>query len=517
MNMIAKTTNGDVRATAGENGLAFLGIRYGASTGGVNRFLPPQPADKWIGVVDALTPGPSAPQLPKPESSDPFFSWYSAIQPVSEDCLFLNVFTPALNGKRPVMVWLHGGGWRDFSGTAPGFEGSRLAVTQDVVVVTVNHRLNLFGFLALDGDHERFADSGNAGVLDILAALTWVRDNIEAFGGDPNNVTIFGESGGASKVAALMSSERAEGLFHKAIVQSSAGVRLAHRREAAAASRSLAEVLGRTRLDPTELQALPMELLLNASRRATGIHRGVVDGRTFSEDPFVKSAPATASKIPLLIGCTATEFTYYMRNDARNFRLELADLRRRLTRFFDIAVDEADRIIDAYRSSEPESDASALLVAIATDQIFKRSTYGIADRQAAATRAPVYAYLFEWETPIENGRMRSPHTCEVPFVFGTTEVAAACLGTSTELSRFSEKMMSIWAGFARTGNPNVPTLPEWKPYGVEDKQLMILNHESRPEMDPSYHRRRILNGLPAFSNHNPIPALTSEPALQRPQ
>lgn len=511
MAVIATTTNGDVRGAVTENALVFRGIRYGAPTGGANRFLPPQPVEKWAGVVDALSPGPSAPQLPKPESTDPFFAWYSFIQPISEDCLFLNVFTPALNGKRPMMVWLHGGGWRDFSGTAPGFDGSRLAGTQDVVIVTLNHRLNAFGFLALDGGHERFADSGNAGISDILAALQWVQDNAEAFGGDPGNVTIFGESGGASKVAALMSTARAKGLFHKAIVQSSAGVRLAHQEETIAASRSLADEIGRVRLDPIEMQALSMGLVLNASQRATGIYRGIVDGRTFVEDPFVTSAPDAALGIPLLIGCTTTEFTYYMRNDARNFHLELPDVRRRLTRFFNVDEQSADRLIEAYRDSQPEASPSGLLVAIASDQIFKRSTYGIAERQAAASRAPVYAYLFEWETPIEDGRMRSPHTCEVPFIFGTTESSAGCVGTGTDLTGLSNTMMSVWASFARSGNPNISTVPRWEPFDRDGRKMMVLNLESRLERDPGITTRAALNDLPAFSNHNPIFALNSEP------
>ncbi|EJJ29474.1 carboxylesterase/lipase family protein [Rhizobium sp. CF142] len=512
MGTIAKTTNGDVRGAAKDEGLVFLGMRYGAPTGGTNRFLPPQPVAKWAGVVDAFLPGPSAPQLSKPDNTDAFYSWYSSIQPISEDCLALNVFTPSCHGKRPVMVWLHGGGWRDGSGTAPGFDGSRLSSREDVVVVTVNHRLNLFGFLALDGGGERFADSGNAGVLDIIAALQWVRDNAEAFGGDPANVTIFGESGGASKVAALMASPRAKGLFDKAIVQSSAGARLAHGEEAIAASQSLAQAIGQPRLDPVELQTLPMERLLDASRKAAGVHRGIIDGRTFFDDPFADAAPASSVDIPLLIGCTTTEFTYYMRNDARNFQLEFSDLRRRLARFFNIPAEETARIIDTYRSSEPEADASALLIAIATDQIFKRSTYGIANRQADVSRAPVYAYLFEWETPIENGRMRSPHTCEVPFIFGTTDIAAACIGRGTELLQLSETMMSVWAGFARTGNPRTQALPPWKPYGADTQHMMVLNLEPRLETDPSLPRRTVLTELPAFSNHNPIPALTSEPS-----
>jgi para-nitrobenzyl esterase len=510
MRPIAETTNGNVLGSLREGALVFLGIRYGASTGGRNRFLPPQPAAAWAGTIEAVAPGPSAPQLLKPENTDPFFSWYSAIRPISEDCLFLNVFTPNLHGKRPVMFWIHGGGWREYSGTAPGFDGTRLAASQDVVVITVNHRLNAFGFLTLDSGDDRFADSGNAGILDIIAALEWVRDNAEAFGGDPGNVTIFGESGGASKVAALMSVESAKGLFHKAIVQSSAGVRLASLDEAAKTCRSLAKALGRNRLDPIDMQALPLEAILNAMQSAASSYRGVIDGRTFVSDPFGISAPTTAAEIPVMIGCTNTEFTYYMRKDPQNFHLELPHVRQRLGRFFNVEDIAIDHLIRAYRAAEPCLDPSGLMSTIATDHIFKRSTYEIANHQAATARAPVYAYLFEWETPIEGGRMRSPHTCEVPFVFGTVDSASGCVGIGAELAGLSDTLMSVWATFARTGDPNISRLPHWQPYDPVSRNMMILNVESRLERDPGAAVRAELDVLPYFSHRNPMMALTGD-------
>jgi len=509
MKPIAETTNGRIRGMSGDNVLTFRGIRYAASTGGSNRFRPPQSVEKWAGVIDVEIFGASAPQLAKPESDDPFYSWYSGIRQISEDCLFLNVFTPGIKGKRPVMLWIHGGGWRDFSGTAPGFDGSRLAASQDVVVVTINHRLNIFGFLKLDGEDDRFADSGNAGTLDMVAALEWVRDNIEAFGGDPGNVTIFGESGGASKVAALMAVESAKGLFHKAIVQSSAGVRLATFDEATRASRSLATILGKPRLDPAEMQALPMDVLLDAMRQAGFAYRGMIDGRTFAGEPFATSAPAASSDIPLLIGCTSSEFTYYIRNDDRNFHLDMEELRQRLHRFFDLDDARVDTLLNAYRQAEPELDASGLLIAIATDQIFKRSTYSIASHQACSRRALVYAYHFEWETPIEGGRMRSPHTCEVPFIFGTVDSAAGCLGTAPDLHRLSDRMMSIWSAFARSGNPNTERMPDWQSYDPDGRAMMALDLECRPVCDPKGQRRAALDALAPFGSRNHIPVLAN--------
>lgn len=510
MEPIAETANGRVRGAAHRGALAFRGLRYGAPTGGANRFLPPRPVDGWRGVADALSPGASAPQLPSPANTDPFFSWYSAIEPISEDCLFLNVFTPGLQGKRPVLFWLHGGGWSDFSGTAPGFDGSILAREGDVIVVTINHRLNVFGFLQFEGGDERFADAGNAGALDIVAALEWVRDNVERFGGDPANVTLFGESGGASKVAALMTTERARGLFHKAVVQSSAGVRLATPEESARTSHALARALGQTRLDPAALQDLPMTALLELMRRAPGSYRGVIDGRLFREEPFRLAAPAAAADIPLLIGCTRAEFTYYMRGDPGNFRLELPTLRRRLARFLDSGQAAADEVIEAYRGGRPALDATGLLVEIATDQIFKRSSFLIARRQAEEARAPVYAYLFDWNTPVEGGRMRSPHTGEVPFVFGTMDAAAACVGTGPDLGRLSATMMATWASFARSGDPNTPAVPHWHPYDGDRQRLMILGTEPRAERDPDAAMRAALDHLPFFGSRHPIAALVRD-------
>ena len=312
---VVETSNGKLRGALDNSVYVFKGVRYGETTAGANRFLPPQPVKKWAGIRDALNWSGSAPQYAVPEHTDPFYSWYAAIEPLSEDCLSLNIFTPALDrGKRPVMFWIHGGGWREFSGTAPGFHGINLARAQDVVVITINHRLSSFGFLQLEGSDARFADSGNAGLLDIVAALTWVRENAAAFGGDPDNVTIFGESGGASKIAAMLSMRAASGLFHKAVLQSSGGgMRLANSEEAAAPAAGLARALGLARLDGAELQKLPMEHLLAAMKKAGGSYRGMIDGRSFDGDPFYPEAPALSANIPIMLGYTNTETTYHFR------------------------------------------------------------------------------------------------------------------------------------------------------------------------------------------------------------
>jgi para-nitrobenzyl esterase len=506
---VIETTFGKLRGVTDNGVHIFKGVPYAESTGGANRFLPPQPVHASAGVQDALTWSGSAPQFAVPEHTDPFYSWYSAIQPISEDCLRLNVFTPGLDDRvgvgvgvgerRPVMVWIHGGGWREFSGTAPGFDGTNLARAQDVVVVTVNHRLNGFGFLRLEGSDSRFADSGNAGLLDIVAALQWVRDNIVAFGGDANNVTIFGESGGASKIAAILAMRAAYGLFHKAILQSSGGgLRLADPEEAARAAASLASVLGLSRLDGAELQQIPMDTLVAAFKTAGGPFRGTIDGRSFDGDPFHETAPASSADVPVLAGCTNTETTYHLRWEAKNFSLTFDEVSPRLTRYFRNDSAQTDAIIAQYRAFYPDLDASNIMIMITSDFIFKRATYRIAALQAVSAQVPVYAFLWDRESPVEGGRMRSAHTTEVPFIFGTTDAARHAVGTGSDIEPMTRCMMATWAAFARTGNPNNPTLPVWKAYSDADRQTMVLDVESHLTVDPGGQARAALDVLPYF-------------------
>ena len=503
-----ETMNGKLRGSLDSDIRVFKGVRYARSTAGANRFLPPQPVETWAGVQDALTFGGSAPQFAVQENTDPFYSWYGAIQPVSEDCLFLNVFTPALGGgKRPVLFWIHGGGGREFSGAAPGFNGTNLARAQDVVVVTINHRLNGFGYLSLAGSDGRFADSGNAGLLDIVAALQWVRDNIAAFGGDPGNVTIFGESGGASKIAAILSMQTAKGLFHKAILESSAGgMRLTEPDEAARIAAKLAKVLGLDRLDGDALQKIPMEALIAAMKTAGGPYRGIIDGRTFHDHPFGDAAPAIAADVAVMAGCTNTETTYHLRFGEGNFTLDDAAIRRRLTRFFRNDAAQTDEIVAQYRAAYPGYDASNILIMITSDFVFKRNTYRMAELQAASSKLPVYAYLFEREAPVDGGVMRAAHTNEVPFIFGTCEEAKFNVGAGPDIAPLTRTMQATWAAFARTGNPNNKTLPEWKPYSGADRQMMVFNAESRLALDPGGKARAALDALPYFGYGHSIDA-----------
>ncbi|MBX3619655.1 MAG: carboxylesterase/lipase family protein [Rhizobacter sp.] len=504
---IVDTTLGRVRGRYHDSGgLVFRGVPYAAGTGGAHRFLPPQPAVPWGGIREAGHFGASCPQVVSPRTR--IFQWLASDAPLGEDCLVLNVYTPATDAaKRPVMVWLHGGAFAIGSGSSHVYDGGPLGAHEDVVVVTVNHRLNLFGYLCpLEGSEPRFADAGNAGMLDLVAALQWVRDNIERFGGDPGCVTIFGQSGGGAKVAILMAMKEAQGLFHRAIVQSSSsGFRVQERAECEDATRRLFRELDLREGDFAALQAQPAERLLAAMPAVVAAMGGqdafrpVIDGRTLRRHPFDPSAPDLSAHVPLMVGHTRTEATFFLAADPTHFTLTDDEAQRRAQRFLRVDAATAESVVQVYRAQHPGATPSEWFAYLTSDYLYRlNNLFGAEQRARLAGSAPVYVYEFGWASPALGGKLISPHTAEIPFVFGQVEMASAFTGHGPELVPLMQQTMRAWASFARTGHPGHEGLPAWPPFTPEARWTMVFDQRCELVNDPRSAEREAMGRVPAF-------------------
>ena len=497
---VAETVFGKVRGYKRNGIYGFRGMPYGASTGEQGRFVPCSKPKPWSGIRSSLYYGQVCPRVPRPEWANDKLSFLAQWDDgqFGEDCLRVNVWTPGLKDgkKRPVMVWVYGGGYTHGSGNEhPAYNGENPSRRGDVVV-GFNHRLNIFGFLNLAEFGSRYADSGNVGMLDVLAVLEWVRDNVTNFGGDPSNVTIFGQSGGGGKVSTLLAMPGAKGLFHRAVVQSGSTLRQGLPENAAKLAAAVVSELDLSKSQIEKIHAVPYPKLMEAAARAlarinppavagsagpSGVRVGwgpMVDGKTLPSHPFDPAGPAVSAQIPVMIGTVENEVSPSMGFPELESMGE-DEMKKRVGERFG---DKAQTVIDACRKVSPNAKPVEVLSVVSSTRA-RMNAVTQAERKTAQGAAPAYLYLFRYHTQVLDGRPRAFHFSEVPYVFDNTDISAFATGGTAEARELASRISDAWIAFARTGDPNHGGLPHWPAFTAAQVPTMCFDKKCEVKND----------------------------------
>jgi para-nitrobenzyl esterase len=493
----ADTQYGQVQGMANAGIKEFKGIPYGASTAGKNRFMPPQKHSGWTGVRECLAYGQISPQTISPPTSDysQLIQWdlhYGT--GMGEDVLTLNVWTPGIKdgAKRAVLVSLHGGGFATGSGNGPQYDGTQLARLADVVVVNVNHRLASFGYLDLAGfgAPPEFAYAGVAGMMDLVASLEWVRDNIENFGGDPSKVMIFGQSGGGAKTSTMLAIPSAKGLFHSAGIQSGSAIRSATREQATKSAELLLGKLGISKSNIADIQKIHWQQILEAQTALAGSASfiPVVDGKILPHHPFEPAAPPESAEVPIIISNTLEDAALRL----TNFDLTEEGLRTLLNQRYG---PKAETILALYRNRYPDKSPFLIQAQIFTDSAGRRNAILQAERKAAQGQSPAYMYLWTFASTGFGGKFGAVHGTDVSATFNNYRDGVGGTGSEEERALWS-RFANSWVAMAKNANPNNSKIPNWPGYDAEKRATMIFDREVRVENDPRSEIRKFWADMP---------------------
>jgi para-nitrobenzyl esterase len=496
----AKTQYGSVRGLLKEGVHQFWCVPYGAPTGGANRFMPPQKPAAWSGVKDHFEVTWAAPMEPGGEEPAPVVTALNRKTPQSEDCLTVNVFTPGLDNRaRPVMVWMHGGGFSAGSGNYLLYDGTNLAKKEDVVVVSVNHRLNIFGFLHLAGlgAGEKWARSTNVGVQDLVAALEWVRDNIEGFGGDPDRVTIFGQSGGGGKTTTVMAMPSARGLFHRSIAQSGSAIRGQTAEDATDGAERFLAKLGIAKNQLDRIQQVDWRAIQTAfygDPRIARLGNGpVIDGTIIPRHQWDPTAPSYSANVPFMAGSTENENGWV---GPPPYELPDDEMRELFTReLANNDATEGQKLLALYKRRHPDTRNRMLWLMAEADDSRRWNAQLLCRLKHEQGTAPSYLYFFDWQSPVHNNRMGAYHCLDIPFVFYNMDLGASMTGASNERYELGHVMSAAWAAFARTGDPNHADMPTWPKFEPSTLPTMMFGSTVRVANDPNKEERLALAAL----------------------